>query len=400
MPLDAPDSWNLPYLNLVVSGETALSPTSLLKRLKEIEQNLGRDHLAARWAPRTIDLDILAWDEKVIKEEGLIIPHPEILNRPFFLNLMATLRSNWRYPVPGGVCSNLTLDEILHKTIKFDPKDVKCFIPFPQMVGIVNVTPDSFSDGGFYLYAERAFERIGKLITQGAAVIDIGAQSTKPGAVSITASEEWRRLEPVLSLVAERFRFRDARPQISLDSYSPVVIQKALKLYPIDWINDVTGGSDPNLLTTVAEAGCGIILNHSLSVPASTNLTLPFEANPISFLCDWALRKIDSLNSVGIAQEKIILDPGIGFGKSAFQSLYLLREINAFKKLGCKVLVGHSRKSFLRVKSDLNLSERDYETIGIAHYLLRRGVDYLRVHNVEAHQQSLSSHALLEGLHV
>jgi dihydropteroate synthase/2-amino-4-hydroxy-6-hydroxymethyldihydropteridine diphosphokinase len=395
LPEGAPPRWDLPYLNLVVSGKTTLSPLLLLKKLKEIERELGRDQEALRWAPRVIDLDILAFDEEVFAEETLTIPHQELMNRPFLVSLMASLNANFRYPVPGLPYSHLTLGEIIHSHIQFDPGESKCFTPRTHLVGIVNVTPDSFSDGGKYLHAKQAVERIHELAAQGAAVIDIGGESTRPGAISLSIEEEWRRLQPVLDLLQHDFQARPAKPQISLDSYHPEVIERALQHYPIDWINDVSGGKDERLLQIVAKTSCKIVLNHSLTVPAS-KAVLPFEKSAISSIHEWAEMKIRELEERGISRERIILDPGIGFGKSPLQSLALLREIELLQETGCEILVGHSRKSFLKFIS--HAPDRDIETVGISHSLVRKGVDYLRVHNVEAHQRSLSAASLLEGL--
>lgn len=397
LPAHAPDAWNIPYLNLVIAGKTSLSPLSLLRNLKEIEKELGRDPHSPRWAPRIIDLDILAWGEKQVVERSLSIPHPELFNRPFFLSLMSSLQADWRYPVSGFPYSRLTLSEILHRHVNPHQGLIKSFIPFPQMVGVINITPDSFSDGGAYLHAEKAMEKVEELAKQGAAVIDLGAQSTRPNSIQISAKEEWNRLEPVLDLLKQKFSRLAATPQISLDSYYPEVIKKALKRYPIDWINDVKGGDELSLLQIAAERGCKIVLNHSLAIPPQEKTVLSFETSPITSLCRWAEKKLKQLKSLGIPPERIIFDPGIGFGKSACQSFSLLREIDHLKKIGCEILVGHSRKSFLKMISLGAPYQRDQETIGISHYLSKKGVDYLRVHNVEAHHQSLTAAAWLEG---
>jgi 2-amino-4-hydroxy-6-hydroxymethyldihydropteridine diphosphokinase/dihydropteroate synthase len=386
LPPLAPRSWNLPYLNLVLAGTSSLSPRSLLTTLKNFEKELGRDLNAPRGAPRIIDLDILTWDDRVISEDGLKLPHPELMNRPFLVNLMASLQPSYPYPFA----------EILHRHIKFNKGTSKCFLPFPQLVGIVNITPDSFSDGGKYFHAEKAIQRVQELTDHGAAIIDIGAQSTRPGALPISTEEEWSRLKPVLELVAQNLSERPAKPLISLDSYDREVIRRVLECYPIDWINDVNGGKDERLLEIVAKTSCKIVLNHSLTVPPSVESVLPFDRNPISYLKCWAEEKIDQLDQFGIPKERVILDPGIGFGKTPFQSISLLREIDVLKKTGCEILVGHSRKSFLKILPDAE--NRDLETIGISHFLLGKGVDYLRVHNIEAHQKSLTAFALLGGL--
>lgn len=400
LPPEAPEGWNLPYLNLVVTGTPLFSPIILLKALKEIEKKLGRDLQAPRWAPRVIDLDILAWEDKIVSEETLTIPHPELMNRPFLLSLMASLRPHWRYPVQGFSYSQLTLSEILHSHVKFDLGHSKCFSPFPRLVGIVNVTPDSFSDGGCYFHAEQAMQKIQDLTAEGAAVIDIGAQSTRPKANAISAEEEWARLKPVLEMLKKDMQNQPTKAQISIDSYYPEVILKALQIYPIDFINDVKGGEeelDSRILEILADTACKLIITHSLTVPAEDKSILPFESSPLVYLNKWAEETISRCSRLGINQERIILDPGIGFGKSPFQSLSLLLGIEELKKTGCEILVGHSRKSFLKIMT--NASDRDMETIGISHYLVKKRVDYLRVHDVAAHQRSLAAFALIGGLH-
>jgi 2-amino-4-hydroxy-6-hydroxymethyldihydropteridine diphosphokinase/dihydropteroate synthase len=184
-------------------------------------------------------------------DEGLKIPYPELCHRPFLMYLMATLQNDWRFPVPGMPYSHLTLNEILHTYVALTPPPLNAFAPFPQIVDIVNVTPDSFSDGDCYLGEEKIFRRIQDLSNQGAAVIDIGDQSTRPGAKLVSAEEEWKRLGPAFELLAYHFKSRAAKPQISLDSYYPEVIRKALQLYPIDWLNDVTGGENADIIRTL-----------------------------------------------------------------------------------------------------------------------------------------------------
>jgi 2-amino-4-hydroxy-6-hydroxymethyldihydropteridine diphosphokinase/dihydropteroate synthase len=304
---------------------------------------------------------------------------------------MASLQPNWRHPISGG----LTLAEILHSQPPAT-ESYKSFMPFPQMVGIVNITPDSFSDGGKYLHAEKAIQHIQELTRDGAAVIDLGAQSTRPGAQLVSAEEEWQRLEPVLDLLHHSFQNHFAPPQISLDSFYPEVIEKALQKIQLAWINDVQGGKNERLIEVAASSKCKIVLTHSLTVPASKTTVLPFNIDPISPVCEWADKTINKLQTLGISKDRIILDPGIGFGKSPYQSLQLLRNIDELKAFGCEIFVGHSRKSFLNIVT--KASDRDLETIGVSHYLAEKGIDYLRVHNVEAHQRCLTARGWVEGL--
>lgn len=396
VPQGAPSAWDCPYFNLVVIGNTTLSPLGLLRQLQEIEKELGRDHCAPKWAPRTIDLDILAWNEQVIEEEFLTIPHKELGNRSFLIPLMASLKPSWRHPASQSTYSRLTLSEILHFQI-CDSKRIKYYTPFPHLVGIVNITPDSFSDGGAYLYAEKAVQRIEELTAQGAAVIEIGAQSTRPGAVCISKQQEWERLEPVLAFLSQDFASRIAKPQISLDSYRPEIVEKALRYYPIDWINDIQGGQNSRLIHMAVENQCRMVLNHSLTIPPCGENILSFDSDPMQFLYEWAEKTIEQFCTLGIDKEKIILDPGIGFGKSALQSFSILRDINRFKKLGCEVFVGHSRKSFLGLFFPTSPRERDLETLGISYHLWKERIDYLRVHNVEVHQKAFTATALAGG---
>ena len=359
LPEGAPASWGLPYLNLVVSGKSSCDPFSFLHSLKEFERREGRDLSAPRWAPRVLDLDLLTWGNRVISSKELTIPHPELLNRPFLLDLMASRRGSYR-----------------------------CFLSFPQLMGIVNVTPDSFSDGGQYLDPDRAIQKICEMASQGAAIVDVGAQSTRPGARVLAAEEEWARLQPLFDRLA--VWNPPARPLISLDSYHYEVAKRALEHYPVDWLNDVSGGEDSRMLDLVCDTKCKIVLMHSLSVPPEKSKVLPAEVCPIAFLTEWAEKKIAFLEKRGIPKERIVIDPGIGFGKTPVQAFSLLREIDSLKRLGCEILVGHSRKSFLGTFLD-----RDWETVGISHVLCKKGVDYLRVHNVEAHQRSLITAALI-----
>lgn len=396
-PPESPENWNLPYYNLVALCQTSLSPDDLLVILKQIERLLGRDLNGPRWSPRSIDLDILAWNHEVISMEDLTIPHQALTQRPFLMQLMAFLQPKWCYPATASIYSGLNLDAILHRHVKKDKHFLQVLAPFPHLVGIINITPDSFSDGGCYFDSKKALKRIQELISQGAAVIDIGAQSTRPLAKPISPFEEWERLESVFKYLSHHIASRPVKPFISLDSYHLEVIQRALELYPVDWINDVQGNEDEDFLNFISKTKCKIVINHSLGIPPSQKSVLPFNKNPIECVHEWAQKKIERFKVYGIEKNRIILDPGIGFGKTASQSFTLLRDIKYLKNLGCEILVGHSRKSFLDFSSTKPHSERDIETSGISHYLYRQGVDYLRVHNVELHHRSLSSLIAVEG---
>lgn len=395
LPEGAPQLWNLPYLNLVLLGSTELEPEALLDGLQEVERQLGRDHAAPRWAPRTLDLDVLAWGDRLIQSKRLTVPHPELFHRPFLLPLMASLDAKWRYPASGPHGQQSLAEMVHHGAVDLTESVLHCYAPAPQMMGIVNVTPNSFSDGGEHLDAERAMEKICQLVREGAAVVDIGAHSTARGKVPISVQEEWSRLEPLLKLLGEELALWQAKPLISLDSFYPEVIERALTLCPIDWINDVTGGRDPRFLQLLAETKCRMVLGHSLTVPPSREEIVPFDTSPIREVYRWAEEKLEECAKAGVERDRMILDPGVGFGKTPFQSLQLLREIEQLRPLGCEILVGHSRK--LNLLAPRAAAERDLQTMGMSHSLFRNGVDYLRVHDVQRHQELLAATILLEG---
>jgi len=222
------------------------------------------------------------------------------------------------------------------------------------------------------------------MVQDGAEIIDIGAQSTRPGGIDIIGPEkEYERLAPIL----DGLRGIDA--QISIDTYHPELILKLLREYKIDWINDVTGNLDENILQEIAAVGCKIVTMHSLSVPPSRNKILSHEQSPLVQMRIWGEMMLERMLKCGFAAQDLILDPGIGFGKSIYQNLAIIREAKKLQTDGAKILIGHSRKSFISGFSPQNASCRDLETTAISYNLARHGVDFLRVHNVEDHHRLL-----------
>lgn len=373
LPENAPTSWNLPYLNMVVAGDTTLSPQNLLDRLQAIEQALGREKEHPFWGPRTIDLDILLYGDQIINIPQLIIPHKGLKERDFLLHLMATLAPELPYPNTTQTFESLALKS------KFQPK--KSFALFPKLMGIVNVTPDSFSDGGCYIDPKVAVEHCKQLIADGATLLDIGAQSTRPGATQISSEEEWERLLPVLNQLDLK------NIPVSIDTFRDDVIQKLLKTYPIAWINDVSGRLQNTTLEAIQQAGCKLCVMHALSVPPvkTENIAPSWEALDI-----WAEQQIKKLTALGFKTDNIVLDPGFGFGKTAYATGFFLKTIEHMHTWGCPLLIGHSRKSFYNLLNATEAKERDIETLAVSQYLNGK-VDYLRVHNVAWHQRFFST---------
>lgn len=255
------------------------------------------------------------------------------------------------------------------------------------LVGIVNLTPDSFSDGGKLPGPEIAVEYIGKMIAEGASVIDIGAESTRPGAVLISPSEEWRRLGPVLEQLP---KVKSKNVAISVDTRHAETARKALDL-GVDWINDVTGFVSSAMVEVVKPSKCKLVVMHSLGVPANKAITIPPAADVVETLTAWGKDRVAKLEEKGIDKSRIIFDPGVGFGKSEPQSFTVLRNIAAFKSLGVPVFVGHSRKSFLARFTSSQPALRDDATLAASLFLAQQGVDYLRVHEIARHVQMLNA---------
>jgi len=383
LPTDAPSRWDKPHLNMLIAGETSLSPESLLQRLKSIEHQMGRDLDAPRWSPRIIDLDILIYNDQTINLGNLKIPHTELLNRDFLLHLLAMMPEKYLPNLQVGG-KFVRADEYAYKNVNCDDLFSKSFTLGSCVMGILNITQDSFSDGGKNFLPEDAIKNAYQMVRDGAEIIDIGAQSTRPDALEIIGAEgEYKRLSPVLDGI------KQIDAEVSIDSYHKDLILRLLNEHQIDWINDVTGNLDDETLKDIASSGAKILTMHSLSVPPSKDNILPHDLAMISSLASWVKNMMEKMLRCGFNSEDVVIDLGIGFGKSIYQNLSLIREIKKFRKLGCKILVGHSRKSFMKGFSSIETTGRDVETIAISCNLSKQNVDFIRVHNLQDHYRFL-----------
>jgi 2-amino-4-hydroxy-6-hydroxymethyldihydropteridine diphosphokinase/dihydropteroate synthase len=254
-----------------------------------------------------------------------------------------------------------------------------------KLFGILNITPDSFTDGDPTQTPQQAAAKAEMMIAQGAFAVDIGAESTRPNATPLRWEEEWARLQPVLQACTNFPRF-----PISIDSYHPETIQRALEFPQVQYINDVNGLRDLEmckLAAKAAQAGKEIIVMHSLSVPADKNIVIGGDAaNATAELENWLKNTAARLINFQIPLENVIFDIGIGFGKTAEQSIDLIKHIDDLTeithRMGAKMLVGHSRKSFLEKFTDKKSENRDFETAIFTSFLATQNVDYVRVHNI------------------
>jgi dihydropteroate synthase len=259
-------------------------------------------------------------------------------------------------------------------------------------MGIVNVTPDSFSDGGRFLDAEAAVEHGLRLAAEGADLLDVGGESTRPGAEPVGADEELRRVVPVVAALAER-----SGVPVSIDTSKARVAREALEA-GAEAINDVSGlEGDPAMVAVAAEFGCGVCAMHMRGEPR-TMQQAPRYDDVVAEVFDYLARRRDALRAGGIEPERIALDPGIGFGKTTGHNLAILRSIGRFHRLGCPIVVGHSRKRFIaEVLGDFE-ADRTAGTVGVALVLARQGVEVLRVHDVAAVRRALQLFEAAGGL--
>lgn len=250
-----------------------------------------------------------------------------------------------------------------------------------KIVGILNVTPDSFSDGGLYNEPQAAIKKLVELFEDGADMVDIGAESTRPNSILVSSEEQIKRLRPVLEFIQKEFK---GKLPISVDTRSSDVADFALNL-GVNIINDVSGAEyDPKILNVVSKYNAGIILQHSKGTPNSE----PVYTNLIDEIFSDLKNKIDYAKEAGI--NNIIIDPGIGFGKSRLDNLKILDSIDDFYGLNCPVMIGISRKRILGVPTS-EISLKDALTLAYSYPLIEKKVDFLRVHNVKMHKTFINS---------
>jgi dihydropteroate synthase len=251
-----------------------------------------------------------------------------------------------------------------------------------QIMGILNITPDSFSDGGQWNSEAALDARIEQLLVEGADIIDVGGESSRPFAVPIGAEEELARVIPAIRKIRER----SSRP-ISIDTTKAVVARAALSS-GATMINDISAlRQDPDMVDVVRSCSGPVIIMHMQGAPGDMQVNPQYE-DVVMEINLFLAERIGWMESRGISRKRIIIDPGIGFGKTLEHNLSILRNIPAFKQHGCPVLIGHSRKSFLGKLLNISLAERDCSTAVVSALCIERGADILRVHDVQSTLQA------------
>ncbi len=247
-----------------------------------------------------------------------------------------------------------------------------------MVMGIVNVTPDSFSDGGRFLDTGRAVEHALKLISEGADILDIGGESTRPGAEPVEAAEELRRVLPVIRAVRS-----ETKTLISIDTMKASVARAAVEA-GADIINDVTGlRGDPAMLRAASECDAGLVIMHMIGTP-QTMQKLPQYDDVVREVQTYFEARIHSLENAGISRERIVLDPGFGFGKTVGHNISLMRSLPELSVTGRPLLVGVSRKSMIgRLLESEELEDRDWPTVALTAHARDLGARVVRVHDVK-----------------
>ncbi len=379
------------FFNQVVEASTRLTPEELLSFLKYLEVRLGRQP-TFRNGPRLIDVDILFYDDLVLEMETLSIPHPGLAERVFVLAPLADLAPKFPHPrlkvAIGDLLARLDQAGVRKVIDGFPAFGVRTFV-----MGILNVTPDSFSGDGILQLGDpvrSAIEQAHRFVEAGVDILDIGGESTRPGAQVVSEAEERERVIPIVEKLAREFKGGTGSVLISVDTYKSGVAEAALRA-GADWINDIWGlRADPHMGQVIARAGAGVVMMHNRLKPASTDLQERLGGryvgvhydNLIGDIQKELLESVGLAHAAGIPDEHIILDPGVGFGKTVEQNLELINRLDEICALGYPVLLGPSRKSFIGYTLDLPPDQRLEGTAAAVAIGIARGADIIRVHDV------------------
>ncbi len=375
------------FLNEVVEAETSLPPDDLLAFLKRLENELGRQ-ATFRNGPRLIDLDILFYDDQVVQSEQLVLPHPGAATRAFVLVPLADLAPDLVHPGAGKTVREL-LAEVDTSGVKRVMSKIPPFGTRTFVMGVINITPDSFSGDGMLQAAEptaSAVEQARRFVAAGVDILDVGGESTRPGAQLVGEQEELERVVPVIQALRSEFQ-----ALISVDTYKARVAQAALEA-GADWVNDIWGlRADPDMGTVIARHDAPAVLMHNRLKPATTELQERLGGRYVGAhyndllgdIKQELLQSVALARKAGIREEHIILDPGIGFGKTVEQNLELIDRLGEICALGYPVLLGPSRKSFIGYTLDLPPDQRIEGTAAAVAIGIDRGADIIRVHDVE-----------------
>ena len=375
------DPW---YANQVISVATKLSPQAVLAALHKVEARFERKR-SIKDAPRTLDLDLIVYDDAIINTEHLILPHPRMHLRAFVLAPLQEIAPDFHHPKSGQ-----SVEDLLAAS---DRTGICRLRDVPMLMGVLNVTPDSFSDAKPLVETDLAIAHAMQLMDEGADILDIGGESTRPGAAPVDPAEEQRRILPVIEAIANIAASRGRL--VSVDTRHASTMALAIKA-GATMINDVSALGDPKSVRLLAEAKLPIIVMHMQGTPQTMQINPAYDdvvAEVKQFLDAACLRGIDG----GIQPDQLWVDPGIGFGKTLAHNIELLNATARFGAGGRKTLIGASRKGFIaRIDRDGVASERLSGSIAAALAAASRGATAIRVHDVAQTRQALAVWSAIE----
>ncbi|XP_031493007.1 folate synthesis bifunctional protein, mitochondrial-like isoform X1 [Nymphaea colorata] len=397
------------FLNSAIRGFTKLQPHELLRVLKQIEKELGRTE-GIRYGPRPIDLDVLFYGKYSIKSEILSIPHERIWERPFvvapLIDLLGTSIdtdsvATW-HSFSGQFGGISEVWKKLGGESSIGKEGLRRVLPIgdhlwdwskrTHVMGVLNLTPDSFSDGGKFISVDAAVSHVRLMISEGADIIDIGGQSTRPLAPKVSAEEELKRLMPVLKSV---INIPEAEGKLfSVDTYHSKVASEVIAA-GVHFVNDVSGGRlDTDMFSVVAGLGSPYIMMHMRGDPSTmqNKENVSYE-DVCKEVANELYSRVEEAEQSGIPSWRIIIDPGIGFSKTVEQNLEILMGMQTIRKeiahrslaiSHAPMLIGPSRKSFLgKICDRSDATERDPATIASVTAGILAGANIIRVHNVK-----------------
>ena len=257
----------------------------------------------------------------------------------------------------------------------------------PQVMGIVNVTPDSFSDGGKFSQANIAVAHALELVKEGAAILDIGGESTRPNAIPVSLHEELDRVIPVIEALVNEFKAKQVNIPISIDTYKPAVMQAAIDA-GASMVNDVRALQEAGALEVVAKSKVGVCLMHMQGTPQTMQVN-PQYNDVINDISAFLQARLQATIDAGVPASRILLDPGFGFGKTREHNITLIQQLESFANLGQPLLVGLSRKSILGQVTGNDVDARLYASIAASVIAAQKGAKILRVHDVGATVEAL-----------
>lgn len=376
---DQPD-----FYNLCLKAETTLHPVALLDAVKRLEQEIGREN-NVRWGPRLIDIDIIAVDDDVLDLPRLTIPHSELTERAFVLVPLADIAPDWQHPISNLPISTLLTAINTSSVTQVQPQHNFVWGSRTYVMGILNVTPDSFSGDGI-LDERGIIAQALRFVADGADILDVGGESTRPSGDVVSAEIEQSRILPIIRALRQ---VTDV--PISIDTYRASTAKMALET-GANWVNDIWGlQHDPAMAHVVAEADCPIVIMHNgrnrerqKKEDGAGGYYGYFHYDDLIGEVSAELQQsIDLALNAGVRPANIIIDPGIGFGKTGDQNLALLNQMDALKALGYPILLGTSRKGFIgHTLGGLPAQERIEGTAATTAIGIDRGADIIRVHDV------------------